>query len=88
MPALSSHSDNEPAPAAKPSPLFRREVAEARRVRLEGEILLTQPLRTHILVLLLAGIVLALGTWVSLGTYTRSETARGILVTDLARYRA
>ena len=94
MPALSSTSDDlaetapETAPEAAPAataalaPLFRPEVADARRSRLDGEILLTQPLRAHLLVLLLAGILLALGLWVSLGTYTRSETTRGILVTE------
>ena len=31
--------------------------------------------------LVLVGVIVALGLWVTLGTYTRSETARGILVT-------
>jgi len=34
-----------------------------------------------LLTLLLAGIMAALAAWAMLGTYTRSETARGILVT-------
>ena len=46
--------------------------------------MLAQPVRTHMLVLLLFGIIVMLGLWVVLGTYTRSETARGILVTGEA----
>jgi membrane fusion protein len=63
-------------------PLFRSEVVEARRQRVLGEIVLTQPVRTHVLVLLLFGIVALLALWVTLGTYTRTEAARGILATD------
>lgn len=63
-------------------PLFRTEVLEARRWRLDGEVLLTQPLRASAVTLLLFGIVAAAGCWVALGSYTRSEVARGILVTD------
>jgi membrane fusion protein len=62
--------------------LFRPEVAAARRQRLEGEILLSQPLRAHLLTLALLGIAAVLAAWVALGTYTRSELARGLLVTD------
>ncbi|HEU0099179.1 MAG TPA: HlyD family efflux transporter periplasmic adaptor subunit [Allosphingosinicella sp.] len=64
------------------SPLFRSEALEARQQRVFGEIVLTQPVSNHVLVLLLFGIISALALWVSLGTYTRTETARGILVTD------
>jgi membrane fusion protein len=62
-------------------PLFRPEAAAARVQRLEGEILLVQPVRTNLIVLLLVGIVAALFLWLSLGSYTRTETARGMLVT-------
>jgi membrane fusion protein len=61
--------------------LFRDEAVSARRARVEGEIILAQPVRTHMIVLLLFGIILLLGLWVTLGTYTRAETAKGILVT-------
>jgi membrane fusion protein len=64
--------------------LFRPEVAEARRVRVEGEIVLTQPVRTRLLVLLLFGAIALLASWIALGQYARSETARGILVTEQA----
>lgn len=63
-------------------PLFRPEAAAARAQRLEGEILLVQPVRTGALVLLICAIVGAAGLWLALGSYTRSETARGILVTS------
>ena len=43
--------------------------------------LLVQRVRTHGLVLLIVAIVAAAALWLSLGTYTRWETARGILVT-------
>jgi membrane fusion protein len=62
-------------------PLFRPEAAAARGQRLEGEILLVQPVRTQALVLLICAIVGAAGLWLTLGSYTRTETARGILVT-------
>ena len=64
--------------------LFRPEVAEARKQRLYGEIMLAQPVRAHVLTGLLAAIVALLTLWVTTGTYTRTETARGILVTDAA----
>lgn len=63
--------------------LFRPEVAEARRMRLRGEVVLTQPVRTQALVLLLFGAIALTAAWVLLGTYARTEAARGILVTDL-----
>lgn len=63
-------------------PLFRPEVAEARKQRLHGEIILTQPVRTQALVLLLVAIIAIVGAWVTLGKYTRTEVAKGILVTD------
>lgn len=53
-------------------------------MRVEGEIVLAQPVRAQILVLLLFGIIVLLALWVTLGSYTRSETARGILVTGSA----
>jgi membrane fusion protein len=63
-------------------PLFRPEVIEARKQRLEGEVILTQPLRASTLSFLLVAIMGAAACWVTLGSYTRSELARGILVTD------
>ena len=67
-----------------PGPLFRPEVADARKQRLEGEIILAQPVRTHMLVLLVALIVGVIAAWIVLGQYSRTETAPGILVTNVA----
>lgn len=66
------------------TPLFRPEVADARKQRVYGEIMLAQPVRAHVLTGLLAAIIGLLTLWVTTGTYTRTETARGILVTDTA----
>lgn len=44
--------------------------------------MLSQPVRAHVLVLLLFGLITLIGAWLALGTYTRTETARGILVTS------
>lgn len=64
--------------------LFRDEVFEARKQRLYGEVVLTQPLSTKIMVAaLFTGIIIA-GIWVTQGTYSRIETVPGILVTDRA----
>lgn len=63
--------------------LFRPEVGQARQC-VEGEIILRQPVRTNLLVCLILVIVVFLGFWVSLGTYSRTETARGILATAQA----
>ena len=66
---------------APDSPLFREEAIAARAHRVEGEILLAQPVRTNVLVLLVCLIVAAAFLWLALGSYTRTETARGMLVT-------
>jgi len=63
-------------------PLFRPEVAEAKKQRVHGEIVLSQPVGTQALVLLLFGIIAVLGAWIVFGEYTRTENALGILVTD------
>jgi membrane fusion protein len=63
--------------------LFREEVSEYRKTRLHGEVVLTQPLSTELMVAALFIIILIAGLWVSLGTYARIETVPGILVTDI-----
>lgn len=63
-------------------PLFRPEAIDAQSGRIEGEIVLSQPVRTQALSLLIFGTIVAVGLWLALGTYTRTEMARGILVTD------
>lgn len=63
--------------------LFRPEVQDHRRARLHGEVVLTQPLPTRLMVLGLFVIIAMAVTWVSLGSYARIETVPGILVTDI-----
>ena len=63
--------------------LFREEVVASRKDRLHGEVVLSQPLSTRILVAALFAIIAIAALWVSLGTYARIETVPGILVTDL-----
>lgn len=62
--------------------LFREEALQAREVRLDGEVLLSRPLRAHAIIGLLTCSVAALAAWVGVGHYARTETARGVLATD------
>lgn len=64
--------------------LFRREVLEhhTARHRLHGEVILAQPLSISFMVAALVVLVGIAILWVALGTYARTETAPGILVTD------
>lgn len=62
--------------------LFRDEVVAHRANRLHGEVVLSQPLSTRLLVLALVAIMLGAGTWITLGSYARIERAPGILVTS------
>lgn len=62
--------------------LFRDEALAARRIRLEGEVLLSRPLRAHAIIGLLTCSVAGLAVWVGIGHYARTETARGVLATD------
>jgi membrane fusion protein len=63
--------------------LFRHEAIEARRTRVEGEIVLTQPMRIRGSAYLLFALLGAAAAWLMSGEYTRNESARGILVTDV-----
>lgn len=62
--------------------LFRQEVLNRRQECLHGEVILTQPLSTRVLVLLLFVVLLGAVIWLAKGSYARTEAARGILVTD------
>ena len=64
--------------------LFRRESTEPGKARVYGEIVLTQPIRIHYLVAGLFTIILIAALWITFGTYSRTETARGILATKAA----
>ena len=63
--------------------LFRAEVSEYRKTRLHGEVVLSQPLSTRLMVAALFAIIAMIVAWVSVGTYARVETVPGILSTDL-----
>lgn len=63
--------------------LFRGEVTEHRKSRLHGEVVLSQPLSTRVMVGALFAVIALAGTWVSLGTYARIETVPGILITNI-----
>jgi membrane fusion protein len=65
-------------------PLFRPEVAEARRGRLQGEIILRQSAGAQWLAVLLFAIIALMAVWIIFGQYNRTERALGILVTDSA----
>ncbi len=62
--------------------LFRKEVLEHRRLRLHGEVVLTQTLSTRFMVFALVATMVIAGIWVSVGTYARIETVPGMLTTN------
>lgn len=64
--------------------LFRSEATEARKQRVYGEIVLIPSFRAHVLVLLICALMIFVVVWATLGSYARTETARGMLVTDRA----
>lgn len=69
--------------AHPPHHLFRPEVARARGQRLHGEVILRQPLHVHAIIWLLVAIAVAGLAWLNWGQYSRTELARGVLVTTL-----
>jgi membrane fusion protein len=64
--------------------LYRPEMTAARAQRVYGEIVLVQPVRIQALSVLLFAAAAVLTAWVILGTYTRTQIAHGLLVTDRA----
>src|SRR5436305_781040 len=62
--------------------LFREEVSEYRKIRLHGEVVLSQSLSSRVMAAALIMSMAIIVTWVSLGSYARIETAPGILVTQ------
>lgn len=62
--------------------LFREEVSEYRKIRLHGEVVLSQSLSSRVMAAALILSMAIIVTWVSLGSYARIETAPGILVTQ------
>lgn len=65
------------------SSLFRAEVIDNQANRLQGEVVLSQPLSTKLFAGALFAIVTIAAVWVSIGTYARIETVPGMLVTSV-----
>lgn len=63
--------------------LFRREALAAKRIRLEGEVLLIKPISAHAIIGILTLSMVGLVVLMTTGRYARTEQARGVLVTDL-----
>ncbi len=63
--------------------LFRTEVVEANQNRLHGEVVFSQPLSTKLFAGALFAVLAIAAIWISIGSYARIETVRGILVTDM-----
>jgi hypothetical protein len=61
---------------------FRDEVHAYRRARLQGAVLLTQPLHVRLLVGLLCILTVALGAWVLLSRYEQLEILSGVVQED------
>lgn len=62
--------------------LFRQEVIEARKSRLTGSILIAQPVSAHAMTIVIALFVGCAAVALTMGTYSRTETAAGYLVPD------
>ncbi|MFM2045582.1 MAG: hypothetical protein RLY86_4158 [Pseudomonadota bacterium] len=60
-------------------PLFRKEAIEARRQRLWGEVIITQPVGYAMMTAVLTGITLTGLAFLVFGTYDRSETVPGYI---------
>ena len=61
-------------------PLFRKEVLEAQRQRLHGDVLIVTPLSVGVFTGWLLVALVAVGTFAFLGTYARAERVPGYLV--------
>ena len=62
------------------TPLFRPEAIVHQRHRLWGELLLTQPIATRVLTMLLVAIVVVVGCYLVWGEYARKQRVHGYLV--------
>lgn len=65
-------------------PLFREEVLVSRRMRLHGEVVLSQSISAEFIVLGILAIIAGTLVWLSLASYARTEPSRGVLVTTAA----
>ena len=60
--------------------MFRKEAVEARRQRLLGDIVLTQPLAFSVITTFLSSIVIFIVAFIADNSYARKETVKGVLV--------
>lgn len=80
-PAATAPVANPAAPAANSErPLFRPQAQARQGERLEGEVLLAQPLSQRLLSAGAGVVVVALIVFASVGRFTKTETAPGVLV--------
>ena len=63
--------------------LFRPQSLDQSANRLHGEVVLSQPQSTSLLVAALVVIIAAAGVWITVGSYARIETVPGRLITSL-----
>ncbi len=63
--------------------LFRTEAVEHQMTRLDGAVVLSQPIRTEVLSAFLAAVAIGAVAWLATGNYARTETVRGVLMTDV-----
>lgn len=64
------------------SDLFRQDVIEERRHRLQGQVILQLSWATRLLVVVLVLVMIVAGVWVATAEYARTQTVRGLLVTS------
>ncbi len=62
--------------------LFRQEALDGASARLQGEVVLFQPLRTVVLAALIGATVLLVVLWMTLGSYARIQTVPGVVIED------
>ncbi len=76
-------SESLPVPSTShPTPLFRDAAVERQRRRLQGELVLAQPLSTRLLTLSLLAMLAALVTWAANASHVRRATVPGYLQPD------
>ena len=67
--------------------LFRQEAVDGRAIRLQGDVFLSNSVGFHVIAAAIVVTVGMLSVWIAVGSYTRSETAPGILATDVSSPR-
>ncbi len=62
--------------------LFRSEVYDSKRDRLQGDVFLAQPIRRELGVVICFALIVAVGVCVAEGRYSRTEEVTGVVATD------